>query len=134
MLGFHTKPLAQKLGYKSGYQVMLFQAPDHYVELLQLPEAVSFTESAEPTSLDLIHLFLKESAELVPTVSRHMPLLKKNGQLWVSWPKGTSKIKTDLSRDPIRLAVLELGLVDVKVASVDQDWSGLKFVYRSKDR
>lgn len=54
--------------------------------------------------------------------------------LWVSWPKGSSSIETDLKRDVIRNYVLSLGLVDTKVASFDEDWSGLKFVYRLKDR
>ena len=54
--------------------------------------------------------------------------------LWVSWPKGSSKIVTDLKREPIREYILNEGLVDVKVAAIDNDWSGLKFVYRIKDR
>ena len=54
--------------------------------------------------------------------------------LWLSWPKGSSKIYTDLKREPVRDFVLAVGLVDVKVAAIDDDWSGLKFVYRLKDR
>ena len=60
--------------------------------------------------------------------------LKKNGLMWISWPKGASKIPTDLNRDAIRNYCLDMGLVDVKVAAVDEVWSGLKFVYRTKDR
>ncbi|MCB0620601.1 MAG: DUF3052 family protein, partial [Saprospiraceae bacterium] len=62
------------------------------------------------------------------------PLLAKDGLLWVSWPKGGSGLETDLKRDPIREYLLAQGLVDTKVASVDEQWSGLKFVYRLKDR
>ena len=54
--------------------------------------------------------------------------------LWISWPKGQSKIKTDLKRDLIREHILQLGLVDIKVAAIDEDWSGLKFVHITKDR
>lgn len=52
----------------------------------------------------------------------------------VSWPKGSSSIKTDLKREPIQEHLLSIGLVDVKVAAIDKDWRGLKFVYRLKDR
>ena len=54
--------------------------------------------------------------------------------MWISWPKGSSSIRTDLKRDQIRELLIEIGLVDAKVASIDNDWSGLKFVYRLKDR
>lgn len=54
--------------------------------------------------------------------------------LWVSWPKGGTSISTDLKRDPIREHLLEIGLVDIKVAAIDDTWSGLKFTYRVKDR
>ncbi len=62
------------------------------------------------------------------------PALKKSGILWVSWPKGASKIQTDLKREPIREHLLKTGLVDIKVCAVDEDWSGLKFMYRKEDR
>jgi len=67
-------------------------------------------------------------------LSKLKPLLKKTGMLWVSWPKGASSIPTDIKRDPLREFVLTQGLVDIKVCAVDQDWSSLKFVYRTKDR
>ena len=54
--------------------------------------------------------------------------------LWVSWPKGASKVVTDLNENVVREMGLELGLVDVKVCAVDETWSGLRFVHRSKDR
>ena len=60
--------------------------------------------------------------------------LKQNGILWVSWPKGSSKIETDINREIVRSIVLKSGLVDIKVCAVDEDWSGLKFMYRLKDR
>lgn len=71
---------------------------------------------------------------LETNVKKYIGALKKDGLLWISWPKGQSTIKTDLKRDWIRKHVLDLGLVDIKVAAIDQDWSGLKFVYRTKDR
>ena len=60
--------------------------------------------------------------------------LAQDGLLWISWPKGASKIKTDLNENVVREIGLGAGLVDVKVCAVDDVWSGLKFVYRLKDR
>ncbi len=57
-----------------------------------------------------------------------------DGSLWISWPKGASKIKTDVNENVVREIGLDCGLVDVKVCAVDEVWSGLKFVYRVKDR
>ena len=85
-------------------------------------------------SADFIHLFLTTEDELISVVQKYKPALKKTGLLWVSWPKGGSNILTDIKRDIIREHLLSVGLVDVKVAAIDTDWSGLKFVYRLKDR
>lgn len=62
------------------------------------------------------------------------PVLTKSGMLWISWPKKTSGVTTDLDENKIRAFGLANGLVDVKVCAVDETWSGLKFVYRTKDR
>ena len=83
---------------------------------------------------DFIHLFCTTFKELIKVVPKYKSTLKKNGLMWISWPKGSSAIPTDLKRDPIREYLIEIGLVDVEVAAVDEDWSGLKFVYRKKDR
>ena len=84
--------------------------------------------------LDFVHLFCTTYVELETRASICKSLPKKTGMLWVSWPKSSSKIPTDLKRDPIGEYLLEIGLVDVKVAAVTTDWSGPKFVYRTKDR
>lgn len=133
--GYSPTPLARKLGLKSGFHALWYQRPDHYLDLFaDFPEGV--VELAEPTpeAADFIHLFVAHWEELQEIAVEYKAALKKNGLLWVSWPKGKSKIPTDLKRDPIREYLLDLGLVDVKVAAVDEDWSGLKFVYRLKDR
>ena len=72
--------------------------------------------------------------KLIEAINLYKPALKQTGMLWVSWPKGGSSIKSDLKREPIREFLLSIGLVDIKVASIDENWSGLKFVYRKKDR
>jgi hypothetical protein len=84
--------------------------------------------------LDFIHFFTTRQEIL----AAHFPHLKQAltpaGMLWISWPKRSSKVETDLTEDIIRVIGLDNGLVDVKVAAIDEVWSGLKFVYRLKDR
>lgn len=132
--GYSGTPLSKKLGLKDGYDVIFVNNPDHYFELFnELPE---FNIVKDPTieSVDFIHLFCKYTREFEDQSLQLKPFLKKSGMFWVSWPKGSSNIDTDLSRDPIRNFLLANGLVDVKVCAVDADWSGLKFMYRLKDR
>lgn len=131
--GYSGKSLVEKLGMKAGMSVALVNPPDSYFDLLdELPE-VDFVPSLTP-SIDFIHFFTTESAE----IERQFPLLKHalslTGQLWISWPKGSSKVETDLNENIIRELGLAAGLVDVKVAAIDETWSALKFVYRVKDR
>ena len=133
--GYSGTPLAKKLGIKEGFKIMLYKHPTHYFDLFtDLPSGLIELEKAQPEEADFIHLFCKSMADLILAVEKYKPALKKNGLLWVSWPKGSSKILTDLKRDMIREHLLEIGLVDVKVAAIDENWSGLKFVYRVKDR
>jgi len=127
--------LAKKLGLKEGLSILLINPPDHYFELFSdFPNQVDILKRAFPESVDFVHLFVKTKEEMEDRIIHVKPLIKKDGLIWVSWPKGSSKIKTELKRDYIREFILDIGLVDVKVCSVDQDWSGLKFVYRLKDR
>lgn len=79
-------------------------------------------------------VFVKDKAELARSVAKAKAMLSKTGVLWVSWPKKSSKIPTDLDFSAVQQSGLSLGLVDNKVAAVDDTWSGLKFVYRIKDR
>ena len=84
--------------------------------------------------MDFIHVFSTSQSELRRSFPSLKKRLEKNGLIWVSWPKGASKIETDLDGNHVREIGLKNGLVDVKVCAVDDDWSGLKFVYRLKDR
>jgi len=86
------------------------------------------------TDYDFIQVFVRGKQELESIFPLAARMLTPNGSLWVSWPKGKSKIPTDLNENIVREVGLSLGLVDVKVVAVDEDWSGLKFVYRLKDR
>jgi len=132
--GYSGTPLVKKLGIKEGFQVLFVNEPSHYQELLIDCPPIYFSESKNSETIDFIHLFCKEIVSFEKDSLKVKPLLKKDGLLWVSWPKGSSKIKSDLSRDYIRTYLLRNGLVDVKVCAIDADWSGLKFVYRVKDR
>ncbi|WP_298761342.1 DUF3052 domain-containing protein [uncultured Psychroserpens sp.] len=133
--GYSKTPLAKKLGIKSGYSFLLFNAPNHYFNLFEdLPDDIHELTEASEKSADFIHVFCTTLEDLNKVIDHYKPALKINGLLWVSWPKGSSKIETNLKREPIRDLILNKGLVDIKVAAIDADWSGLKFVYRLKDR
>lgn len=84
--------------------------------------------------LDFIQFFTKESAELEKQFRALKKSLSPDGMLWVSWPKGAAKVKTDLNENIVREIGLDHQLVDVKVCAIDEIWSGLKFVFRVKDR
>lgn len=133
--GYSGTPLARKLGIKEGTSLLLYNAPDHYWKLFSdVPKDLHIQKKVREQEFDFIHVFCKTREELDEIIPKYMVGLKKTGMLWVSWPKGTSNIITDLKRDMIRIYVLQQGLVDIKVAAIDNDWSGLKFVYRVGDR
>lgn len=132
--GYSKKSLVEKLGIKEGLRVAILNSPTNYNYTLgELPENVAVIKNLGER-LDFIQFFTKESKELqskFPTLKR---ALSQKGVLWISWPKGSSKVKTDLNENIVREIGLGNGLVDVKIAAVDEIWSGLKFVYRLKDR
>lgn len=133
--GYSGTPLTKKLGIKPGFMIKVFAVPDHYFDLFpDWPEDVEIITNPKAESLDFIHVFTINSQALERLVRKAKPYLKKNGSFWVSWPKGSSGIPTDINRESIRDFVLKIGLVDVKVAAVDEQWSGLKFMYRKEDR
>jgi len=132
--GYSGTPLARKLGLKDGFNCLFVNIPDHYFKLFADMPDIKAVENPEKRSLDFIHLFCTSTSEFEKSALESKSFLKMTGMMWISWPKGSSKIETDLSRDPIRSYLLRNGLVDVKVCAVDVDWSGLKFMYRIKDR
>lgn len=133
-IGYSGTPLAKKLGIKAGYTVVLVNEPKHYLLLFEDMPEVNYVSGTKMESVDFIHLFCMTKSDFEQQSLAVKPALKMTGILWVSWPKGSSNIETDLSRDYIREYLLDNGLVDVKVCAVDKDWSGLKFMYRIKDR
>lgn len=128
--GYSKRSLLDKLGVKPGMRIAFVGAPETYAPGA-LPAGVDVT--LDPP-LDLIQVFVRDFAALDADFVRLAALLKPNGMLWVSWYKKAAGIPTDLDENIIREYGLAHGLVDVKVIAVDAQWSGLKFVYRRKDR
>ncbi len=132
--GYSGKPLAEKLGIKEGFRIAFVNPPPGYKSVLgPLPAKVRVAKASEG-QLDLIQVFSREKTNLekeIPALRMHMA---SNGMIWVSWPKGASKLETDLNENVVREIALANDLVDVKVCAVDKDWSGLKLVIRLKDR
>ena len=132
--GYSKRSLIDKLGIKSGWRVALIDPPRNYDATLgQLPDGVvRCTEVSEP--IEFIQVFVTDQQDLRAQFDQLKAGLLPAGMLWVSWPKRSSGVVTDLDENVIRSIGLEHGLVDVKVCAVDEIWSGLKFVYRLKDR
>lgn len=132
MAGYSGTPLAKKLGIKAGFNISLINAPEDYFELFtDLPGDLLFNESAEK---DFIHFFVKSKAEYLTKLPLLKWQLKANGALWVSWPKKSSKIITDVMEDIIRHYAIQTGIIDIKVCAIDEIWSGLKLVIPVKNR
>ena len=133
MPGYSGTPLPKKLGIKPGFRVQLANAPADV--RAELREALSeCTVATERSTLDFAMLFTKSKVQLIKEFSRVENRLAPAGMLWVSWPKKSSGIASELDDNVVRLIGLDAGLVDVKVCAVTEIWSGLKFVRRVKDR
>lgn len=134
MAGYSNTPLIRKLGIKEGFRFALVAAPDGFErELGPLPHnAIEVGRNAK--QLDFILVFSKSEDSLRKSFSKLATRLKPNGMIWVSWPKKGSGVATDLMFENVQRIGLNAGLVDVKICAVNEIWSGLKFVYRLKDR
>lgn len=134
MAGYSGTPLAQKLGIKPGRKVAAIGVPTSYRKLLApLPKGVSFTTEIAAEA-PFVHLFVRERKTFEKELKRLRRLLADAGVLWVSWPKKSSGVPTDITEDVIREVCLPLGFVDVKVCVVDETWSGLKLMIRRENR
>lgn len=131
--GYSGTTLAKKLGIKEGNIILLVNQPDYYLSLFDdFPEVTE--AKPKDDAVDFIHLFAIDMKTLKKHYGECKTRLAKSGTLWISWPKKASKIDTDLDGNIVRSYGLKNGLVDVKVCAVDDTWSGLKFMYRVKDR
>lgn len=134
MAGYSSRSLVEKLGIKAGTTVILIGGPPGYPVLLgELPPGATI-KTRLPAAARFIHQFARLRIELEAAFPRAAKTLVDDGTLWVSWPKKSSKLPTDLTEDVVRAIGLPLGLVDVKVCAVDDVWSGLKFVRRKQLR
>ena len=132
--GYSGTPLAKKLGIKDGFKIKLVNQPDYYFNLFEsLPEKIEFIHDRK-TRKDFVHFFVKDAGVLEKEIVSLKKEIVPNGMIWISWPKKSSKVVTDITEDLIRKLALTHGLVDVKVCAVDDVWSGLKLVIPLKDR
>jgi hypothetical protein len=128
--GYSGTPLARKLGLKAGMQVHVEGEPEGYRErLAPMPDGVRFL-SRLAAEAQLVHLFADERKKLEPALRKCRERLAADAVVWVSWPKKSSKVPTDITEDVVRELALPLGFVDVKVCAVSEVWSGLKLVVR----
>ena len=127
--------LYKKLGYKDSLRVLLYNCPKDYIERVgDVIETCQLIDLNSEGDLDLIHAFFTELSDLENMFETLKSKLKKDAAFWISWPKRSSKRVTDLDKMVVMEYGLSKSLVDVKVASYDDTWSCLKFVYRLKDR
>jgi hypothetical protein len=130
MAGYSGKSVVQKLGIKPGFRILAAGLRGAYGDIVgPLPAGVTIVP--RPTvkaPLDMVHVFATEAASLADKLTSYREAIAPGGMIWVSWPKKTSGLASDLSDVVVRDTALALGLVDIKVCAIDEVWSGLKFV------
>jgi hypothetical protein len=132
--GYSATPLARKLSLKDGLRTWWSGMPESVRADIDLDgPALELLDSPEPP-IDAAHIFVTGRDVLQRELRGLLPLLARDGFIWVSWPKKAAKVPTDITEDIIREVALPLGLVDVKVCAVDAVWSGLKLVIRKASR
>lgn len=133
-VGYSGTPLPKKLGLKADTRLVVLDGPEDYSALLGPVPAGLEQQRAVTKTTNLVHLFVTKRRDLV----RHLGTLRKKlapeTAIWVSWPKKSSKVPTEVTEDTIREVALPLGFVDVKVCAVSEVWSGLKLSVRRELR
>jgi hypothetical protein len=132
--GYSGKPLAAKLGIVEGMDVLAIEPPPDYAQwLAPLPPGARIVSRAN-SATRFVHGFVTERNRLADLLATQRKALPADATLWVSWPKKSAKVATDITEDTIRELALPLGWVDVKVCAVSEVWSGLKLVVRKNLR
>jgi len=126
MAGYSGTPLPQKLGIKPGLTVITINVPT-------IPEGVTFSDRLKPDA-GFVHIFVEKRSELEKRLSVLREKIADTGTVWVSWPKRSASVPTDVTEDVVRAIALPLGFVDVKVCAIDETWSGLKLMVRRENR
>jgi hypothetical protein len=134
LAGYSGKPVVQKLGIQPGFCIFIEGAPAAYRDIVgPLPADVTVVKRLK-APLDLVHLFVEQAARLAGKLRGCRDAIEPDGMIWVSWPKKSSGVATDLTDVVVRDTALPLGLVDIKVCAIDDVWSGLKFVIPKEQR
>jgi hypothetical protein len=126
-------PQWKKLGLKPGHRLLLDHRPEGWA-LLDLPGDLDVTVVTEAQPVDVAISFFRAAAELAPRLPALGAAIRPTGAAWIAWPRRAGGHTSDITDNVVRDAVLPLGLVDVKVAAVDEDWSALKIVWRVENR
>jgi hypothetical protein len=135
MAGYSGTPLWKKLGYKAGVSAYVEGEPSNYISLLTLPaDVVVIWLPRAKSDMEFVHLFATSASQLKSKLESVRKRIVPGGVIWVSWPKKSSGVTSDITEDTIRDLALPMGLVDVKVCAVDEVWSGLKLVIRRTAR
>jgi hypothetical protein len=132
MAGYSSTPLARKLGIRAGDRVAVLGAPRGWA-IGEVPEGVSVRTRAS-ASVDVIVAFFDRRAAIVRRVPALVRALDPDGGLWIAWPRRAAGHVSDIAENDLRAILLPTGLVDTKVAALDDDWSGLRFVWRKELR
>lgn len=122
-----NRTLAKRLLIKPGHTVRTYNAPANYADLLgELPENVQVADSGSGP-FDVVHLFAQDSAVLNRDAPEAIKAIKPGGLLWMSYPKRSSKVETDLTRDKGWAVVEAAGWRGIAQVSVDEVWSATRF-------
>jgi len=132
--GYSGTPLAKKLSLKDGMRVWWDGMPDSVREEIAAGGLVVSEEAVPTPGIHAAHIFVTARADMEEKLALLRKLIDRAGMIWVSWPKKASKVPTDITEDVVREIALPMHLVDVKVCSVDDIWSGLKLMVRKEHR
>jgi hypothetical protein len=127
--GYSGTPQLRKLGIKPGLRLAVVDASPDW----SFTEPLVGVEFVAPGPTDVAVAFVR-SAERLASMAAWGEWIFPAGSLWVAWPRKAAGHVSDVDENAIRATALELGLVDVKVAAIDTDWSGLKIVWRKDNR
>ncbi|WP_164886977.1 DUF3052 family protein [Piscinibacter defluvii] len=133
-VGYSGTPLLKKLGLKETTRLVVINEPAEYAALLgPLPKGLE-RQSAPSKTTNLVHVFVTKRQELARSLAALRSKLNADAAVWISWPKKSSKVPSEVTEDTIREIALPLGFVDIKVCAVSEVWSGLKLTVRKELR
>jgi hypothetical protein len=132
--GYSGTPLARKLGVKDDQRTWRHEMPHTVAEEIARSGVMPTLLNSPTSGLQMAHIFVTRRRELARLLTQLRPRLVSDGAIWVSWPKKSAKVETDIVEETIREEALSIGFVDVKVCAVDETWSGLKLVIRKSER